>query len=354
MLRERYARACAQIKGLPIAVLAGGGSAEREVSLVSGHAVFDALQLSGHHAVLVAVALSGLELDISTSAGLEKLQGKGSPELSSSTGFVPIVPAIRSAGVVFTTLHGTRGEDGVWQGLLELVGVPYVSAGVKGSALAMDKLVSKRLFEQLGIPTPRYWLIRGQQGCREEVPGDVRWLVAKPVSQGSSVGIALVENDDAGWAQIMELAERFDPLLVEERIYGRELTAAVIGPPDMPVALPLVEIEPQREFYDYTAKYTKGASNYICPTRLDENIARLVQQHATTIFREFELSPYARIDCLLDEEGVPWFIEANTLPGFTKLSLLPMAAKAVGLEFAELVELLMAIAWERHTQRRET
>jgi D-alanine-D-alanine ligase len=358
LLRERLASACAQLGRCRVAVLAGGSSAEREISLVSGRAVYDTLKGSGYTSALVAIAEHGLAVDKSLSVGLEKLAGlpgekSHNAALAAAAVEAGIVPLLQDIQMVFTTMHGTCGEDGVWQGLLELLDVPYVSAGVKGSAIAMDKLISKRLFQQLGIPTPRYWVIRQQHNCRPEVPSEIRGLVAKPVNQGSSVGIALVENDDAGWAQIMELAGQYDPLLIEERIYGRELTAAVIGPPDLPVPLPLVEIRPQHEFYSYVAKYTKGGSNYLCPAPVNENTTWLVQQHAAAIFREFELSPYARIDCLLDEEGVPWFIEANTLPGFTNLSLLPMAAKAAGIEFAELIEMLMAIAWERYKAREE-
>jgi D-alanine-D-alanine ligase len=179
------------------------------------------------------------------------------------------------------------------------------------------------------------------------VPGSVTDLVAKPAEQGSSVGIEIVKNDDAGWEAIMAQAEKFRTMLVEERIFGRELTCAVVGLGSQPVALPLVEIRPKEAFYNYTAKYTKGASEYICPAPLNENLAWQVQQHAMQIYREFELSPYARIDCLLDASGVPWFLEANTLPGFTELSLLPMAARTAGLDYAALLELLLALAWRR-------
>jgi D-alanine-D-alanine ligase len=137
-------------------------------------------------------------------------------------------------------------------------------------------------------------------------------------------------------------------MLVEERIHGRELTAGVIGPSREAVALPLVEIAPKQGFYDYTAKYTAGQSVYTCPAQIDAAATALIQRHALALYRELDLEPYARIDCLLDAAGRPWFLEANTLPGFTALSLLPQAAKAAGIEFGELLELLMLCALERH------
>jgi D-alanine-D-alanine ligase len=243
-------------------------------------------------------------------------------------------------------MHGAHGENGAWQGLLELLDVPFVSAGVKGSALGMDKIVTKRLFEQLGIPTPAWWIERRGQSCRSAIPVEVARLVAKPVAEGSSVGVEMAANDAAGWETIAQLNARFDPLLIEQRIDGRELTAALIGPSSEALALPLVEIKPGEDFYSYEAKYG-GVSNYECPAEIDGESARQIQAYAETVYREFELGPFARIDVLLDAQGQPWFLEANTLPGFTEHSLLPMAARAAGIEMGELLELLMLFALER-------
>lgn len=356
-LRNRLAGRRDAIRRMPVVVVAGGSSNEREISLISGQAVAAALNSAGFHAELLQVARDNLTLESPVSAGndAERL----SSVAPSSRAPVPqtearqnIISRVRRAGLVVTTMHGTQGEDGVWQGVFELLGVPYVSAGVKGSALAMDKLISKRLFEQLGILTPRYWVDKPELSCRSAVPAEIEELVAKPVAEGSSVGIAFVNNDDAGWDTIATLVQRHGRMLVEQRIHGRELTAGVIGHEDEAVALPLVEITPrQREFYDYTAKYTKGETKYNCPADLPESLALAIQQQALTIYREFELSPYARIDCLLDVGGDAWFLEANTLPGFTPLSLLPLAAQAAGVDFTELVELVMLVALERHERR---
>jgi D-alanine-D-alanine ligase len=344
------------IRKLNVVVLAGGGSSEREVSLVSGEAVARQLARLGYGAQMLELGADDISISRLLQPGAQTvpaldtgaaLQGRA---LSAESGgeSPALFERMRGVDLVFTTMHGARGENGAWQGLLELLGAPYVSAGVKGSAVAMDKLLAKYIMERLGVPTPRYWLALPGLGCRGEVPADVTELVAKPVDQGSSVGIEMVANDDAGWARIAEQVSRFGRMLVEERIHGRELTAGVIGPSREAVALPLVEIAPQHGFYDYIAKYTAGQSEYTCPAQIDAAAAALIQRHALTIYRELDLEPYARLDCLLDAAGQPWFLEANTLPGFTALSLLPRAAQAAGIEFGELLELLMLCALERH------
>jgi D-alanine-D-alanine ligase len=248
-----------------------------------------------------------------------------------------------------TTLHGGHGENGAWQGLLELADVPYVSAGVKGSALAMDKVISKRVFEQLGVPTPR-WCVYRKGDAQPDLPPGVGELVAKPPQEGSSVGIEMMPNNEDGWAQIAQLARRCDTLLIEERIHGRELTVGVIGPNTQAVALPIVEIIASADFYDYEAKYG-GTSRYECPAQIDMEFAGQIAECALRIYRECEMEPYARVDCILNEHNQPYFLEANTLPGFTEHSLLPMAARAAGIEMGELLELLMLCAVERHEAR---
>lgn len=337
-----------------LAVLAGGCSSEREVSLTSGRAVADVLAQEGYVAELLKVNEDNVSFAAELPSNVNQPELPVAETSESALVSMPhaaeagILQHIRQLQMVFTTMHGTYGEDGVWQGVLELLGTPYVSASVKGSALAMDKLVSKRLFEQLQIPTPRYWVERPSRSCRAEVPSTITQLVAKPVAQGSSVGIAMVNNDEPGWAEVRRLTAEFGAMLVEERIYGRELTAGIIGHESEQVTLPLVEIRPRkRAFYDYTAKYTAGETEYICPAQVSAETVELVQRHASRIYFEFELSPYSRIDCILDNKGTPWFLEANTLPGFTSLSLIPQAAAKAGIKFGELVELLMLVALER-------
>ena len=333
-LKSRMQRRRGELQSLDVVVLAGGGSSEREVSLASGNAVLAALDDAGYRVELLQLSPDGITLE--------------SP-LAGSTALA----RLREAGMILSTMHGSLGENGAWQGMLELLGAPYVSAGVKGSVLAMDKLVSKRLFTQLGIPTPEYWVKRRGARFQGKVPAEVTELVAKPVDQGSSVGIELIANDDDGWRRIEEINQQYDPLLLERLINGVEVTAGVIGPLDAPVALPLVQIEPRRAFYDYTSKYTPGESEYLCPAPVDEQTVALIQGYAVEVYREFELAPFARIDLILDADGKPWFLEANTLPGFTPISLLPMAAKAAGVEFGELLEMLMLCALERWEEKNE-
>jgi D-alanine-D-alanine ligase len=353
-LRARLEGRRGELSALRVAVLAGGGSSEREVSLRSGRAVLNALLASGHQAELLELSPDNLTLEpgaepaefaplvAETSGGFAPAV-HGAPLASGNSSALQV---IRQCDIVLTMLHGSHGENGAWQGLLELARVPYVSAGVKGSALAMDKIVSKRLFEQLSIPTPRWWVAHKDAEV-PEIPPDVLELVAKPPLEGSSVGIEMVPNDSVGWSRIRKLNERYDRLLIEERIKGRELTVGLIGASSDPVALPIVEIVAGNEYYDYEAKYG-GKSSYICPADLAPTAARSISAYATTVYREFDLGPFARVDCLLDEQEQPWFLEANTLPGFTELSLLPMAAKAAGIEMGELLDLLMLCALERN------
>lgn len=330
LLRRRLAARRGDLSKLKVAVLMGGMSAEREIALVSGNSVAKELADGGYHTQAIEVTPENL-----------------------------IPPALLSLAnstdsLILTTMHGTLGEDGNYQGLFGLLNIPYVSADVRGSALAMDKIISKRLFDRFGIPTPRYWVLDRGNDVRSDIPPEIFALVAKPPRQGSSVGIRMVGNNDAGWATIAELHQFYNPLLVEERIDGRELTVGIIGHAHEAIVLPPVEISPLQGFYDYEAKYSEGGSEYACPAKLDTQITGLIQNHAETIYRELGLAPYARIDLLLKDNGQPTYLEANTLPGFTPLSLLPMAAKAAGIKFLELLELLMLCALERYEAKGQS
>lgn len=354
LLRKRLDLRREELRQMRIAVLAGGSSSEREVSLVSGSEVTHALVAAGFLAEMIEVSQDDVSFrrvlaeTPETATSLPPEQADAAPSALTPASEHAVAQYLRQVQMVLTTLHGTRGEDGAWQGLLELLRVPFVSANVRGSTLGMDKLTSKRLFCQLGIPTPLYWVFRPGHPCRHDVPRDVKELVAKPRAEGSSVGIVMVCNDDRGWKSIEEQVRQFGTMVIEKRILGREVTAGVIGHEDEPIALPLVEIKPkERKFYDYHAKYSKGETEYVCPASFEEAVTRRVHEYALTIYRELSLEPYARIDCILDSQDAPWFLEANTLPGFTPLSLLPQAAAAAGIGFAELLELLMLIALER-------
>jgi D-alanine-D-alanine ligase len=357
-LRSRLKGRRGELRALRIVVLAGGGSSEREVSLRSGRAVASALGSLGYRTDLLQLAPDNLSIETREAVALPLGATNDGPSAVATRTEVESNPsalsAIRQADVVFTMLHGSAGENGAWQGLLDLAQVPYVSAGVKGSALAMDKIVTKRLFESLGIPTPRWWVHDGGPGQTSlEIPRGIKDLVAKPPSEGSSVGVTMFPNDLTGWDEVDRLCSTYGRLLIEERIWGREMTIGVIGPSDRGTALPIVEIVASGDYYDYEAKYG-GQSNYDCPASLPAFVAELIASAATEIYEEFDLAPFARIDFMLDQDNKYYFLEANTLPGFTEHSLLPMAARAAGIEMGELLELLMLCAIERHEAKRGT
>lgn len=339
------------LDGRSIIVLAGGGSSEREVSLDSGRAVYEALVEAGYNASLLVTGKDHLSIDTKLSKLTDRAQLALSGSSATETQALTLLSRAGGDPIVFTTLHGAVGEDGIWQGMLELLGVPYVSAGVRGSAVAIDKQLTKLVMASLGVPTPRWWMMAADDSCREVVPAEVTRIVGKPVDQGSSVGVMLVENDDKGWAELAHLANYYGRILVEEYIGGNEITAAIVGPSKDPVALPLVMIKPTRSFYDYTAKYTAGASAYTCPAPLGDALTEAIQRDAVRLYAALDLEPYSRIDCIVGTDGEPHFLEANTLPGFTVNSLLPKAAKAAGLDFTGLLEYLMCAAVERHAGR---
>ncbi|MCB1218171.1 D-alanine--D-alanine ligase [bacterium] len=329
---------------MKILVLAGGSSSERDISLNSGSSVASALAGHGYSTALAVISEQGIALDYFRSIESGTRPDDLSPVHVSADSSLA---TLGGHDVVFSMMHGSLGENGTWQGLLRLVGLPFVSADVKGSALAMDKILTKRVALSLGIQTPLWWRGRDIDAIRAQIPGGIERLVAKPVDEGSSVGVAIFANDDAGWAEARQICSGVANLMVEQHVSGRELTCGWIGSQDEALGLPIVEIRPREGFYDYRAKYTKGASEYLCPAPIDDSVAGAVSRDAGQIYRALELEPFARIDFILDNEGRHWFLEANTLPGFTELSLLPMAARALGIDYAELLEILMLCALER-------
>jgi len=318
-LRQRTADAAPQLESLSVAVVCGGDTAEREVSLTSGNGVRDALEAEGISATLV-------DLDYDT-LDRETLEGYD---------------------LAFLTLHGGRGEDGSLQGYFDSIGVRYVGAGVLASAISMHKPTFKAFARGIGLKVPRAVVVhRG-----DDVPEKLEQLmfsaelVVKPASEGSSVGVQIVLVEDAP-AAIAESLKTYPLMLVEERITGREVTASVLGRHRQPVVLPHVEIAPvNREFYDYRAKYTKGETDYIIPARLSEDASLQLAQSAALLQDALELAPYARIDTIVDDAGTPYFLEANTLPGFTSLSLVPQAAAAAGVSYGELLRILAYLTLE--------
>jgi D-alanine-D-alanine ligase len=333
---------------MKVTVLLGGDSPERDVSLASGMGIVEALKRRGHEALPLDPALP---LDGQIVPG-EVHIGEAPP-----ADLVPLPPdtlfdwlrspILRGADVVFVALHGGAGEDGTVQALLEAAGVHYTGTGVLGSALSMNKDRSKALFREAGVQTARHILVGRKGDYRSiwrEIEEQLRFpVVVKPNNQGSSVGFSFVrEPSELAGALEMASSYRCD-VVVERFIDGREITVSILaGEP-----LPLVEIIPEGGFYDYKRKYTKGTSRYIAPAELDEAIVRRMQGEAVLAYRALCCRDYARVDFRLSKEGEPYCLEVNTLPGMTELSLVPMAAKAAGVSFDELVERICMMALKR-------
>lgn len=302
-----------------VAVLMGGRSAEREVSLNTGAQVCAALAASGFDYVQID---AGDDEFVATLAGTQ-------------------------ADVAFICLHGRFGEDGTVQGLCELLDLPYVGSGVLASALAIDKLMSKRVFSEVGIPSPDYLhLVRGEDvdfSAITETLGDK--TVVKPANEGSSVGMTIAHAPDELPAAI-ELAFKHDRnVLVERFVSGAEVTVGVLGNEE-PEALPTLEIVPEHEFYDYESKYMPGMSRHIIPARVSPEARAECQRLALAAHRALGCRGMSRSDTIVTPEGEVWLLEVNTIPGMTSTSLLPDAADKAGYEFPALCRRLVELALE--------
>jgi D-alanine-D-alanine ligase len=292
-----------------VAVLMGGHSSEREISLLSGNAVLAALRRRG----VDAHAFDPAERP------LDDLKREG---------FVR----------AFIALHGRYGEDGIVQGALELLGIPYTGSGVLASALAMDKWRTKLIWQAVGIPTPRYALLTDASDSEALVRELGLPLIVKPVCEGSTIGLTKVTSA-AQLVPAYRLAAKYDRLvLVEEFIAGQELTVSIVGEH----ALPIVRIQPAVELYDYQAKYFSDDTQYFCPSGVAESVERALQTQALEAYRVVGCEGWGRVDLILNAAGKPYFLEVNTSPGMTGHSLVPMAAKQAGIDFDELVVRILA------------
>ena len=300
------------LRALHLAVLMGGPGSEREVSLRSGGAVAHALRQAGYRVS---------EVDV-----------RG-PEF--------ILP--EDTGLCVLMMHGTFGEDGQIQAILERRGIPYTGEGEAASRVAFDKLESKKLFLQAGVPTPRWEVLAPGQRPTLPLP-----IVVKAPREGSSVGVHLVREPAQLEGALADCAALDREILVEELVEGRELTVGVVG--DQATAV--VEIRPHEGFYDYAHKYTKGASEYFCPAPLDEIATRFMQETALAAHRALGLKVYSRVDILLRADGTPFVLEANTIPGMTETSLLPKAAAVAGISFLGLCEEIARLSLRRHAAKR--
>ena len=287
-----------------IAVLMGGVSEERPISLRSGEAVVAALQRKG-------MAVKGF--DVHTLADLQA--------------------AAEWADVAFLALHGRWGEDGTVQGILDTLGLPYTGSGLAASALAMDKLRTKLVWQALGLPTPAFDVVSPQRPLELSTFELAFPVMVKPAREGSSIGIARADTPEA-LHEAVEAALRLDEVvLIEQWIEGAEYTAGIVGER----VLPLIRVETPRLFYDYTAKYTAGDTQYHCPCGLDAVQEGELAHLAMRAFQALGACGWGRVDLMVDEAGRPWLIEVNTLPGMTDHSLVPMAAQQLGWDFDTLV-----------------
>ena len=328
-----------------IIVLTGGTSSERNVALSSGRGITKALREAGHNVKVIDPiygAIQPSEEDINsvkpvigkefpTAEELKKYSNKKVIECIGSDLFDKI-------DIVFLGLHGKFGEDGKIQSLLEMRGVKYTGSGVTSSAMAMDKDISKIIFTHFDVPTPKWFMIERNQYEITQIDSRIKAelnypVVIKPNDEGSTVGLSIVLQD-VELDNAVDLAFTYtDRVMAEEYIEGRELTAAILGKE----ALPVVEIKPKDGFYDYEHKYTSGKTEYICPTDLPTALSDEIRNKSLIAHNSLACKAYSRVDFRLSSKGEIYCLEVNTLPGMTELSLVPKAAKAVGLSFPELL-----------------
>ncbi|MEL7061340.1 MAG: D-alanine--D-alanine ligase [Acidobacteriota bacterium] len=333
---------------MKIAVLMGGASEERAVSLASGCEVTEALRRAGHEVVAVDTArgaLSRADEARILEDGIRSLPGGVADDESltttAATSEILRDPEVSDAEIFFLTFHGGDGEDGTIQSLLELARLPYVGSGPTGCMLAMDKDLSKRLFRDAGIRTPA-WLT-GERPAHDVVEA-LGWpVVVKPVTGGSSLRLSIAHDEDELARAVEDVKKGPGELMYEGHVRGRELTVAVIGEHTLPVG----EIIPEHEYFDYECKYQKGMAQEIFPADIDEALARRLRDLAAEIHRLLRLRDFSRVDFIVDERGEPWVLEANALPGMSGASLVPKAGRAAGMSFPQLCDRIAREALER-------
>lgn len=341
-----------QKKRLRVAVLFGGTSSERDVSIASGSQVIQALREAGHDVVAVDTASGVLDAP----AEQQMLRGEVAqlpPDEESldlmRTGdamSLTTAPELKDIDVLFLALHGGTGEGGTLQAMLDLTGIPYTGSGMLGSAVAMDKDISKRLMLFAGIPTAP-WLMAPV--LLEDVENRIGFpCVVKPSKQGSTVGLSVVKRVEE-LEPAVQLAARYDDeVMIEAFVAGRELTVPILGDD----ALPVGEIFPKNEIFDYESKYQPGGAQEIFPADLTGPQTIEVQALALRTHRVLKLRGFSRVDFRMDEDGVFWCLEANTLPGMTAASLFPKGAQAAGISFPQVCERLCRLAIQEHGRHR--
>lgn len=309
--------------GATIGVLMGGQSAERDVSLRTGQAVHQALLRRGYHAVPIDVGPT-----IAEDLGEQRIE------------------------IAFISLHGPGGEDGTIQGLLESLRIPYTGSGVRASAVAMHKVLTKTVLAAAKIPVPPGGVVmagQAQQSKPPKLPRALKWpVIVKPATQGSTIGVSIVRQA-RDWASALRTAHQYDAeAVVEAFIPGHELTVGVLGGDGRCEALPAVEIVAPTGFYDFSAKYqSKGKTQYLCPAPISAKVARTIRELAMRAFQAIGCEGAARVDFRVTPRGTPYVLEINTVPGMTETSLLPMAAAKAGIAYDHLCERILESALAR-------
>ena len=307
------------LKTKTIGVLMGGLSGERPVSLRSGRNCLNALLKNGYRAVEID-ALQDVSRRIEE-AGVE---------------------------VAFLALHGRYGEDGTIQGLLEIMGIPYTGSGVLASALGMNKVAAKKVVAASGLPTPGYVEVAAGEDAHASAAVIVERLglpvMLKPVQEGSSLGVSKCKTPEELESCLEAGLSEFGKMFAEQFVSGIEITVGVIDRGGRLEALPILQLVPKNEFYDYEAKYTEGMTEFILPARLESAVYQRAGEAAVAVFEAIGCRGYSRVDMMVDAEGTPWFVEVNTLPGMTELSDLPAQARAAGISYEELVETILLTA----------
>lgn len=346
-------------KKLKIAVVMGGNSAERDVSLSSGAGIMEGLRAAGHEPIGIDTALGAGQLTLQRKAlnGGIKAEPPSVNDLSKISGENAIAtissPDLKEVDLVFLALHGGMGENGTIQAILDIMGIPYTGSGVLASAAAMDKHFAKMIFIAAGVPTPDFLLkfaadITGETELIENIDSCLGFpVVVKPNDQGSSVGLDIAHEKSSLFTIARKAAEYSGKILFEKYIPGRELTVGILGDETLPV----VEMRPHDGFYDYKHKYTTGMTDYIVPASLSPEQEARIRELGLMAFRALGCDGYARVDFRMSLNGELYCLEVNTLPGMTATSLVPKAAKAAGIEFPELLDRIARIALARNKNR---
>ncbi|MDP2364107.1 MAG: D-alanine--D-alanine ligase [Ignavibacteria bacterium] len=329
-------------KKLKVLLLLGGTSPEREVSKSTGKSVYQALLNLGYDVVVIDPAYG-----INQPFEVEDYFKENDFTEILNENYLDAVNLISSSefNVAFLALHGKYGEDGIIQSLLELKGIKYTGSKVLASAIAMDKIMSKILFEEYHVPTPKWFHFKKGESTTEEVNNLIEQkfgypVVVKPNDQGSTVGLTICKSSEQLSEAIHNAFEYSDRIIVEEYIPGRELTVAVIDDE----ALPVLEIRPKHGIYDYECKYTSGMSEYIVPADIPDDVSKSLQEISVKACNSLRCEVYARVDFRLSPDNTAYALEVNTLPGMTSLSLVPKMAKAVGMSFEQLVEKIINLS----------